>query len=445
MTDKSTGSHEDVSRDRSISPPSSVDRARSRHRSRHESRGSRGRHDSRGSPHRSRDSSRAIKHSSDERTVFVRQLAARVHTDDLIDFFEDHGLYVYNASIVKDRHTNRSKGLAFVEFEKVAEVPRAVALTGKKLLGIPIIVEYTEASKKHANGGGEADELPSTDHRPRSKSPRSRQECTLVVDNISFKSREGDIEQAFEDFGTIVDVEVRRDRSGRSLGYAFVEYDNSEAVDVAIDKMDRAVLGGRTIRLFREGSRRNSRSRSVSRSRSRSQPRSRSRSHRHRSRSRSPRRADRGPRRRRDMDDGDVKGISYKHTSRVDLMNKLMRRDESEKDGSTEPPESVPKPDPASRCIVLRNMFNAEEETGDNWVQELEEDVKLECEDKYGPVIHIAVDQSGEGEIYVKFAEVSMGMNAIKGLNGRFFGGRRVSASPVVELVYSLKFPKAPN
>lgn len=390
-----------------------------------------------------------MKHSSDQRTVFVRQLAARVHTDDLIDFFEDHGLYVYNASIVKDRHTNRSKGLAFVEFEKATEVPKAVALTGKKLLGIPIIVEYTEASKKLMNGGGddddnddgEADELPSTDHRPRSKSPRSRQECTLVVDNISFKSVEGDIREAFEHFGTIVDVEVRRDRSGRSLGYAFVEYDNSKAVSVAIDKMDRSVLGGRTIRLFREGSGRNSRPRSASRSRSRS----RSRRHRHRSRSRSPYRADKGPRRRRDMDDGEVKGISYKHTSRVDLMNKLMRRDDSEKERSTESPESVPKSEPASRCIVLRNMFNAEEETGDNWVQELEEDVKLECEDKYGPVIHIAVDQSGDGEIYVKFAEVPMGMNAIKGLNGRFFGGRRVSASPVVELVYSLKFPKAPN
>ena len=40
----------------------------------------------------------------------------------------------------------------------------------------------------------------------------------------------------------------------------------------------------------------------------------------------------------------------------------------------------------ASRCIVLQNCFDPTEETGTAWVKELEEDIKMECEQKYGKV-----------------------------------------------------------
>ena len=37
---------------------------------------------------------------------------------------------------------------------------------------------------------------------------------------------------------------------------------------------------------------------------------------------------------------------------------------------------------------------------------------------------------------------VSGGENAIKGLNGRYFGGRQISAQPVVDAVYSSLFSR---
>lgn len=79
-------------------------------------------------------------------------------------------------------------------------------------------------------------------------------------------------------------------------------------------------------------------------------------------------------------------------------------------------------------------------ETGDAWVKELEDDVKMECEAKYGKVVHISLDPNSQGEIYIKFEKVSGGEKAIQGLNGRFFGGRRISASPVVDAVYASLF-----
>ena len=66
-----------------------------------------------------------------------------------------------------------------------------------------------------------------------------------------------------------------------------------------------------------------------------------------------------------------------------------------------------------------------------------------ECEEKYGHVVHIAVDPNTQGDIYVKFDRVQGGENAIKGLNGRFFGGQQISAQPMVDAVYKSLFSQA--
>ncbi len=68
--------------------------------------------------------------------------------------------------------------------------------------------------------------------------------------------------------------------------------------------------------------------------------------------------------------------------------------------------------------------------------------MRAECEEKYGHVVHISLDANSQGDIYLKFDRVEGGENAIKGLNGRFFGGRQISATPVVDAVYSSLFTR---
>ena len=92
-----------------------------------------------------------------------------------------------------------------------------------------------------------------------------------------------------------------------------------------------------------------------------------------------------------------------------------------------------------SWCIWLTIEFR---ESGEAWIKELEDDVRAECTDKYGKVVHIALDPNTQGDIYLKFDKVQGGENAIKGLNGRFFGGRQISAQPVVDAVYSSLFSR---
>lgn len=168
------------------------------------------------------------------------------------------------------------------------------------------------------------------------------------------------------------------------------------------------------------------------------------------------------------LDDTDVAGVNFNNYSRDALMRKLARTDDPKPladDQKSLRPKTDAKPLPvnvnmASRCVMLRNMFDPAEyisplftslypltnlrsrETGESWIKELEEDVRGECEQKYGHVVHISLDPNSQGDIYLKFDRVQGGENAIKGLNGRFFGGKQITAQPVVDAVYSSLFSR---
>lgn len=82
----------------------------------------------------------------DRRTVFVTQLAARLTTRELEDFFSQAGR-LREAKIITDRNSRKSKGVGYVEFYEETSVQNALALSGQKLLGIPVIVQLSEAEK----------------------------------------------------------------------------------------------------------------------------------------------------------------------------------------------------------------------------------------------------------------------------------------------------------
>ncbi len=68
----------------------------------------------------------------------------------------------------------------------------------------------------------------------------------LYVGNISFQTTNDDLVTAFSQYGTVTSAEVITDRdTGRSRGFAFVEM--SDGADEAIQAMNGAQLGGRTL------------------------------------------------------------------------------------------------------------------------------------------------------------------------------------------------------
>ena len=72
----------------------------------------------------------------------------------------------------------------------------------------------------------------------------------LYVGNLPFSITEDELRQHFEPHGPIQSVNVITDReTGRARGFAFVEFEDSESAEKAMQALDGRDVGGRTLRV----------------------------------------------------------------------------------------------------------------------------------------------------------------------------------------------------
>jgi len=335
---------------------------------------------------------------SEARSVFVSQLAARLTARDLGYFFEDklgEGA-VRDSRIVTDRLSRRSKGIGYVEFKTIELVNKAIALSGTIVMGLPIMIQLTESER---NKIGPSSSL----HLPPGVSHPHAGAMQLYVGSLHFNLTESDIKQVFEPFGELDFVDLHRDpATGKSKGYCFVQYKRPEDAKMALEQMEGFELAGRQLRVNTVHDK------GAGTVRIQSAPQD-------------------------SLED--TGGILNNSTSRHQLMQKLARTEQP----STKAPTMLMKSNipqtMSSRCVLLRNMFDPEEETERDWDVELAEDVRQECQDKYGKVIDLKVEKESEGEIYIKFDSIESAEKAIKGLNGRWFGGKQVTATFISDAI----------
>ncbi|XP_054452202.1 cold inducible RNA binding protein a isoform X2 [Anoplopoma fimbria] len=79
-------------------------------------------------------------------------------------------------------------------------------------------------------------------------------EGKLFIGGLSFETNEESLAAAFGKYGTIEKVDVIRDKeTGKSRGFGFVKYDNSEDAKDALEGMNGKTLDGRSIRVDEAG------------------------------------------------------------------------------------------------------------------------------------------------------------------------------------------------
>ncbi len=72
----------------------------------------------------------------------------------------------------------------------------------------------------------------------------------LYVGNIPFTTTEPELREIFEKHGTLASVNVITDReTGRSRGFAFVEFEDGASADAAQQALDGQEMSGRTLRV----------------------------------------------------------------------------------------------------------------------------------------------------------------------------------------------------
>ncbi|OCF42728.1 RNA-binding protein 39 [Kwoniella heveanensis CBS 569] len=333
---------------------------------------------------RSRDPATALldEVDSESRSILVTQLSAKMTSQDLGMFFEDklgRGA-IRDARVVMDKVSRRSKGIGYVELDAVELVSRAVALSGTLVMGLPISIMPSEAERNRDGPVQSAPDAAIPYHR-------------LYISNIAFSLSADDLRQVFEPFGELEFVDLHVDFSGMRKGTAYVQFKTLASAQMALDAMANFELAGRPIRVQTV--------------------------------------QERAYVANEQIEDNGNYGTRLDATQRQQLMFKLARTEPTVNLALSKSPAMNP-----TTFLVVNNMFNPDEETERNWDLDLAEDVKTEVETKYGKVKRIKVDKMSAGEVYIEFDNLNGAGTALRGLNGRFFGGRQLQASYISETLF---------
>lgn len=140
--------------------------------------------------------------------------------------------------MISDRNSRRSKGIAYVEFVDVSSVPLAIGLTGQRVLGVPIIVQASQAEKNRA--AAMANNLQKGSAGP----------MRLYVGSLHFNITEDMLRGIFEPFGRIESIQLMMDsETGRSKGYGFITFSDSECAKKALEQLNGFELAGRPMKV----------------------------------------------------------------------------------------------------------------------------------------------------------------------------------------------------
>ncbi len=81
----------------------------------------------------------------------------------------------------------------------------------------------------------------------------------IYVGNLDYSISNDTLKELFDEYGTVTSATVITDRqTGRSKGFGFVEMENDEEAQAAIDDLDSVEVKGRTITVNKARPRNNS-------------------------------------------------------------------------------------------------------------------------------------------------------------------------------------------
>lgn len=169
--------------------------------------------------------------------LYVGNLAWSVTDEDLKDAFQEYGTLA-DCEVIMDP-SGRSRGFGFVTYSNVEEAQAAInALDQANFAERDIRVNFHAPRDPNA---------PRRERRPNRDSAHR-----LYVGNLPWSFDDFDLQDTFEEFGTIVDARVITDReTGRSRGFGFVTMTADDECDKAIEELDGSLCEGRNIRVNR--------------------------------------------------------------------------------------------------------------------------------------------------------------------------------------------------
>jgi RNA-binding protein 39 len=251
----------------------------------------------------------------------------------------------------------------------------------------------------------------------------------VYIGNLHPSVSDTDINAILSQFGPVDYVNLHRDEMGNSKCFAFARFTRADDAKIAMEKLTGLDIGGKLIKVgpVIDPKANNNSSTTTNTIATANVPSAIDPSLTYQNNTNSWK-----------LDDDEGTGMQMNSQSRAMLMAKLGQAAGISVPTPILPPMPTPVPivpqipnitGSPSRCFMIRNMFDIEEEkrNGAGWDLDIKEDVSEEC-GKFGPVEHCFVENvKPGGMVYVKFASVDASINAAVSLNGRYFAGRMIT------------------
>ncbi|XP_065663272.1 squamous cell carcinoma antigen recognized by T-cells 3 isoform X3 [Hydra vulgaris] len=171
-----------------------------------------------------------VRKVDNECSIFISNLLFSVDENHIKDMFEKCG-DIDTIRIVKNR-AGKSKGYAYLQFKSKLSVDSSLLLDRESILGRPMFVSRCVDKQNNPT---------------KFKFPTQLDKHTLYVSNLPFEMTADQVTEHFSKIGKLKQVRLVTNRSGKSKGYAYVEYESETDAQSAIVKLDQVPLNDRPI------------------------------------------------------------------------------------------------------------------------------------------------------------------------------------------------------
>ncbi|XP_027330416.1 polyadenylate-binding protein 2-like isoform X2 [Abrus precatorius] len=158
-------------------------------------------------------------------SLYVGDLDQNVNDSQLYDLFNQVG-QVVSVRVCRDLTTRRSLGYGYVNYSNPQDAARALdVLNFTPLNNKPIRIMYSH----------------------RDPSIRKSGTANIFIKNLDKAIDHKALHDTFSSFGHILSCKIATDTSGQSKGYGFVQFDNEESAQNAIDKLNGMLINDKQV------------------------------------------------------------------------------------------------------------------------------------------------------------------------------------------------------
>lgn len=167
-----------------------------------------------------------IDKSKDNVTVFFSNLNYDITEEKIKDSFPELNIKVVN--LIKNV-SGKTRGYGYIELDSELEVQKALSLDRKELDGRPVYISKILRDKSE---------------RQKFRYDTKLEPNKLFVRGLPFEMSQEQVHAFFAKYGQIKDVRLVVHKSGKSKGYAYVEFVKESDASTAILKLDQTDLKG---------------------------------------------------------------------------------------------------------------------------------------------------------------------------------------------------------